>query len=309
MPLLALSRLALATSLALSLLTMTAAARACDMNELANLPVSFYGRDQLPVIPATIDDHPTMVLLDIGATEATLNKSTLEQMGIRIQSTTTNLPGADLLTAYASKLMVGAKQSKGWFPVADLYAPEIGVQGGTRLLLRTDLEISLADKHVKFFRPSDCRKTSLAYWDPKAYVVPFDAEFGNSEGRPWFKVSINGHQVNAIVSPSAPHSYLDSFAAARMGITPQSPGAVELESVTGWRGEKQPVWLVPTKELTIGNYTMQDFKLRIINLTLSGEMLVLGADFLRTHRVLLSVNQRRMYFSPNGAALAELKRD
>lgn len=293
-------RLTAAVLLCLTLPAWAQSVPGCDMNELAKLPVSFHGQARQPTIPGSFDDKPSQVLIDIGKNESTLNQDGLTRMGFPIQSSASTVPGIDLKTAHIKKLMVGQNAAKGWFAVLDASSEEIGMHGGAGFLLKTDLEIALADKYVKFFKPSGCRKAFLAYWNPKAFVVPIEGDAGGVERRVWIKIKINGREVDALLSPSSPHSYMDSIAAGRMGLSGDMPGAVELEQIESWRGQKQRVWSVPAKTMQIGDYTMNDVKLRIWNMTLSGEMLVLGADFLRQHRVLISSGQRKVYFTPNG---------
>jgi hypothetical protein len=296
-----LTRLTLATMLSLPLPLFAQGVPGCDMNELARLPVTFHGEARRAAIPGTFDDQPALVLLDFGKNESTLNKDGLKKLGIPMSSSSTTVPGIDLQTGHIKKLVVGQNATKGWFTVLDASGDEIAMHAGAAFLLKNDIEIALADQYVKFFKPAGCRKASLAYWDPKAYVVPIEGDSAGVERRVWIKVSVNGRQINALLSPSTPVSYMDSIAAARMGMSGDTPGAVELEPVKSWRGAMQRVWDVPAKSIQIGGYTISDTRLQVLNMTLSGEMLVLGADFLRKHRVLISSGQRKLYFTPSAA--------
>lgn len=299
MPTPALTRLAAAALLALPL--TCAIAQACDMNELGSVPVSYRGRGLDPTIAGSINGQPTQVMVKLGTNVSTLNKRTLDKFGVPIKTIETSTPGYELQSANASKLTVGPHTARGWMTVVDATETDIGVHAGANMLLKSDLEISLPDGYLKFFRPTDCRKASLAYWDPKAYVVPFDVDQSSTDNRPFLKVRINGHEVDAIISTSSDDSYMDSLAAARMGITPQSPGAVAAGTVRSWRNQKQKVWLVPVQSIEMGNYKVNNVKLRILDMTLSGELMVLGMDFLRSHRILISPSQRKMYLtSPKG---------
>lgn len=291
----------LAAAALLSLPLTCAMAQACEMNELGSFPVSYRGRGLDPAIAGTINGQPTQVLVKLGTNVSTLNKRTLDKFGVAIKTIETSTPGYELQSANVSKLTVGPHPARGWMTVVDATETDIGVHAGANMLLKSDLEISLPDGYLKFFRPTDCRKASLAYWDPKAWVVPFDVDQSSSDNRPFLKVRINGHEVDAIISTSSDDSYMDSLAAARMGITPQSPGAVEAGTVRSWRNQRQKVWLVPVQSIEMGNYKVNNVKLRIMNMTLSGELMVLGMDFLRSHRILISPSQRKMYLtSPKG---------
>jgi len=112
-------RLAAALLLCLTLPVLAQSVPGCDINELANLPVSFHGQAQYPTIPGSFDDKAGQVLIDIGKNESTLNKDGLTKMGISTQSSSSTVPGIDLKTAHVKKLTVGQNATKGWFAVLD----------------------------------------------------------------------------------------------------------------------------------------------------------------------------------------------
>ena len=49
--------------------------------------------------------------------------------------------------------------------------------------------------------------------------------------------------------------------------------------------------------VSIGNGDAKKSTLRIFDMDLSGEVMVLGADFLRANRVLISMSQRKIYIT------------
>lgn len=101
----------------------------CDMNELANLPVSFHGPAQYPTIPGSFDDKAGQVLLDIGKNESTLNKDGLTKLGFSIQSSSSTVPGIDLKTAHIKKLMVGQNTTKGYPQLDVIHGVVADLQG------------------------------------------------------------------------------------------------------------------------------------------------------------------------------------
>ena len=269
---------------------------ACVVGDPIALPITFAGPDEDPTIPGTIDGRPASVLIDTASSVTLLNRPALEKLGINVRSTETNFAGVNILTAYVPNVTVGPISAKGWFSVLES-EDDIGVNLGANYLSRNDFEIWWANKQVRFFSPKGCRKTFLASWDPNAHIVPFETHQYRKDLRAWFKVRINGKDVDAILATASPYSTLDLHTAARLGITPETPGAVADGTAIGWRDKTQRVWRVPVADMSIGSYKVQDASIRLMDLTLSGEMMVLGADFLRNHRVLVSMSQRRLYIS------------
>jgi hypothetical protein len=219
-------------------------------------------------------------------------------MGIAVRSESTNYAGVDVQTVNLDKLIIGPKSLKGWFTMIDYQLPdEVGVEVGANFLLKDDVEISLQDKYIKLFAPKGCAKASLAYWDPAAFQVSYETGRFRKDLRPWFKVSINGHEVKALLASADEYSSLDRATAERMGITSDSPGAAPAGTAPGWYNKRVEVSTVPINEVVIGNHVLHNVTLRLKDLGLTGEALILGADFLREHRILVSTSQHKIYMS------------
>ena len=277
----------------------------CDMREVATLPLSVRG-DGVPVAQAHINGKPVATLIDTGGQHATvLDKGTLERFGVKVISSETNYAGVHVLNANVEHIAIGPTEyRKAWFAVDDLAKDEVGGRIGANYLFRTDVEIALHERYLKFFKPSGCLRAPLAYWDPATPSVPFTIHPLKKDLRPWFKVRINGKDVSAVISTTTQHSYLDLFTAGRMGLSPDTAGASGPQAGLKWNDRAQQFWTVPVAQMSIGALPVTDFRLRLVNMERSGEMLVLGLDFLRRHRVYVAMSQNRIYFTPlrTGAA-------
>ncbi|NNG21584.1 retroviral-like aspartic protease family protein [Telluria aromaticivorans] len=271
----------------------------CDIGPVATLPLSFRG-DSVPIAEARINGKPVPALVDTGGQHATLlDKATLESAGIKVISSETNYAGVYVLNALIEHIAIGPTEfKKSWFAVDDLAKEEVGARIGANYLFRTDVEFALQDRYLKFYKPSGCLRAPLAYWDKTAPSVSFRIHPQKKDLRPFFTVRINGADVSAVISTTTEHSYLDLFTAKRMGLTPDSPGAVRGGSGLKWNDRDQAFWTVPLPQLSIGALQVKDFSLRLVNMERSGEMLVLGTDFLKRHRIYVAMSQNRIYFSP-----------
>jgi len=103
---------------------------------------------------------------------------------------------------------------------------------------------------------------------------------------------------------------LDKRDAARMGVTPDTPGAFRIGSGGGLGSKLVEYWSGPFQSFAIGNETIRDTNVAFADLwhgptrtdrapsgVLSYPSMLLGADFLRAHRVLVAHSQRKLYFT------------
>lgn len=293
------SRAALGAALAFVLAPGATHAQTCDMGTPTVVPLSFVGAEAYPTIPVTIDGKPADVFLETEQRVTLLNQKPLDKLGIKTRNAETTYAGVDIKVTLLSEFLAAGVNAKGYFSVVDA-SDEILGSLGMNHFQRKDIDLWLANREMRVSRPVDCRRAFLATWDPKAHTVDFRLDPSLRDLRPWFKVRVNGTDVNAIIATGSPYSYLDLHTAARLGITPQSPGVAESGEVISWRDKRMQVWRAPVTEMKIGNYTVPTPRLYLYDMTLSGEMMVLGLDFLRNHRVLMSMSQRRIYISHLG---------
>lgn len=271
----------------------------CNPGEPTVLPITFADGDEAPTVPVTIAGQHAMAEIDTSSTTTTLYRPALEKAGIPVRKAETHYAGHDILIANIPSLTVGPINTKGYFTVAESGAGTVG-ELGANFFGRNDVEIWWAGKQLRLSSPKNCRNAYLASWAPDAHVVPFEVDQSRRDLRAWFKVKINGRDVDAIFATTDTISVMDLHTAARFGITPQSPGVVEEGALPSWRNKRQRIWRVPIDDMMIGSYRVQNAVIRIMDLTLSGEMMSLGSDFLRNHRVLVSMSQRRLYISHLG---------
>jgi predicted aspartyl protease len=275
------------------------------------LPLTFTS-DMRPVAKASINGTSVPVMLSTGAPESmVLNKKAMERLGIAVRSSTGFMNAADarnptgqdivrdnILNARLQDFTFGQAKSKdAEYLVEDFMDDTFALRLGARSLLHTDLEIALDAGYLKFFKPKGCIRAHLAYWDSQATVVPARGDPLQRDPRLVFSVRIGGKEVWALLSTATPHSYLPKATAERLGLTPDSPGAMREEPLPGHGGD-QPVWNVPVPLMSIGALDVKGMDVRLMDLPHSGELLILGSDFLHRHRVYIAMDQRQIYFSP-----------
>lgn len=282
----------------------------CERGEQASFPLTFTD-DMRPVGEAVLNGTAVPVMISTGAAEsAVLNKKALDRLGIRVSSSTSSMFPSDernptgvhlvrnISYALLENFSFGSTRKKdALYPVEDFMDDTFGMRVGAGSLLQTDLEIALDAGYIKSFRPKACFREHLAYWDPQAVAVPATADLWKRDPRVVFAVRIGDKAVPALLSTATPHSYLPKGTAEWLGLTSGSPGATREEPLPG-HGPDQAVWKVPVSTMSIGALEVKDIDLRLMDLPHSGDILVLGADFLHRHRVYIAMSQMQVYFSP-----------
>jgi hypothetical protein len=176
---------------------------------------------------------------------------------------------------------------------------------------------------VRLFQPKDCEGASLAYWSTDgADQVEIEAV---DEVHPQvvLTVQIDGRPFRALLDSGASTSLLAASDAARLGVTPETPGVVVTGSGIGMGAKKIDTWIGPFKSFTIGKETITNPRIVVSDLwkdttyTRTGSNLrtyvglqpiLLGADFLLAHRVLVAHSQRKMYFTYEGGPMFQVNR-
>lgn len=284
----------------------------CKYVQVARLPLRYAGPSLDPAIEGSINGTPAIMLVSTGVdrtyltmTAALRHKLKLGLGNFRLSGTggTSSVYKTDVTEFSVGALGGGAMQMN---VVADSASPPAyDAILGAAFLMQADLEIDLAEKRLRFFRPVDCDHVTFNIWkeDNTVSVPLYDARRDYSDNL-HFKATVNGTELDASINTGAKHSYLTASGAARLGIRANSPGMVRLPNVTGFGNEAAAAWSTPVRTVQIGDETIQNGSLDVIySRGRETEDLVLGQDFLRTHRVLFALAQKKLYLSYRGGSV------
>jgi predicted aspartyl protease len=301
------------------LAAQAAGADACRYVPVATLALRGTGTVWQPTVDGTINGKPAVMLFDTGGSATRLVKDAAEKFHIALQQTggySYGIGGASV--SYLAKVddfAVGAAHS-GRIQMNVLgnmgRQPQFDAIIGADIALQMDLEISLAEHQVKFYRASGCDDTYLAYWSQEAMEIPFGGtETGHKNPR--MIVDVNGTKMEAMIDTGASGTTMSRAAAERAGIRVGAPEVVKVGTSTGIGDARIDVWQTTVDNFTIGSETIKNAHLGIRDNAPQGTMIgfpdiLLGADFLRAHRVLIAMSQRRFYITYNGGEVFPLRR-
>ena len=306
------------------------AASSCKMVRLAEWPVQTK-RNAL-IVDGAINGKSVGVMLDTGAGNTQILRSAAVQLGLTRESIGNfrqfGVGGeTDVEVTVVDEFKIGESKRRNWSMFVagenDL-GGDVGVILGEDFFRKVDVEFDLAHNMVRLYEPKDCEGVSLAYWTQErpsvADIAPVD------ETRPQIVVTvlINGRQVRALLDSGASTSVLDKYEAAQAGVTPETPGVVPAGPAFGMGRKGVDSWVAPIQSITIGDEMIRDTTLRFSDLfrdatyTPGGsriprkvdelQPMLLGADFLRSHRVLVSHSQSKIYYTYVGGPIFQTAR-
>ncbi len=277
----------------------------CVYVEVAKLPVKYAGPNLQATIPGTTNGKPARMLMDTGAEISALTETYAEKLDLNLQSTgrwVTGIGGdARLYNARVDEMTVGPTRA-GVSTMRVIGAtggkPAFDVVVGAPFLLQADLEMNLADREIKFFRPQNCKDSFLGYWKD-AHVTEIEYNWRTTRGpNPHFTVQLNGHPLDAMIDSGADTTVIELDAARRAGLRLDAPDVKKLGNIAGVGESKVAYWSAHFDKLVIGDENILDARIGVMESQGDRNVdIMLGRDFLRQHRVLFAKSQKKLYIS------------
>jgi predicted aspartyl protease len=283
-----------------------APASKCMYIQAAKLPVRYVGESMQPAVDGTINGTPATLLVDTGAFETTLTMNGASRRDLSLRMTEGHVEGiggrSRVYLTWLKDFSIGPARSTRRTELLVIdeanLTPAFDGIAGSPFLLQMDLEVDLGNKQVKMFKPLNCNDDSaLNYWKEETVVLPF-AYTRDRSPNPHFKVVVNGKELDATIDTGAHHTVMMLDAAERLGIDIRNAEVKRSGDVVGVGSARAPQWTATFKTVQLGGETINNAEIGIIDSQGSiPEDLLLGQDFLRTHRVLFAMSQKKMYFA------------
>jgi len=308
----AMRRYFLAASVAIALAVASiavAVASNCKLVQVDEWPIRLE-RNHL-LVDGAINGQKIGVMLDTGAMRSFIPRSTATRLSLRRQPTryaTFGVGGNSYLDiVYLKEFRIGQSTRKDWgvFSAGEKdFGANVGFILGDDFFSQVDVEFDLAHNAVRLFQPKDCNGASLAYWAPDDHSDVAIERVDDFHPQIVLPTLINGQPLKALLDSGSPTSVLTKSAAARLGVTPETPGVVATGSAIGVGPNAIDSWIGPFESVVIGNERIRDTTIRFADLYNSNaphlHPMLLGVDFLRSHRVFVAHSQRKMYFTYAG---------
>jgi len=295
----------------LSTPSAVALAAADCMVRIAEWPVRISHGNKL-LIDGAINGQRVDVALDTGSMLTLIMRSEAQRLGLKPSSTRGRISGAGgestVEQVLVDEVRIGEATRKDWNM---LVAGEQDMKGEFSMLLgddflqHVDIEFDLPDNAIRLYRSSSCGNASLAYWAANDVGEAAIEPFNETKPRIFVSVQINGEPVRALLDSGAANSLLNKSIAARLGMEPGEPGVVAAGRVRGVGKSELNAWVAPFQSFVIGSEKLKEIAILFADLPADLPML-LGADFLRSHRVLVAHSQRKIYFSYAGGPVFQL---
>jgi hypothetical protein len=297
----------------------------CQLARIAEWPLR--ADHYRPVVDGEINGQKVGVLLNTGNSRTMIRRAATERLRLPRQQ----LPGyrafgvggeTHVEAVNIEEFRVGKSVRKHWrtFVTGEhTTGDDIAVVLGDDFFGGADIEFDLRNNAVRFYQAKDCAGAHLAYWSPQALAVPLD-----ENEKVTFTVAINGKPLRAELDSGVGLSILAQPDAEERGVTPSSPGAKPAGCVPGLGGKSYDSWTAPFDTFAIGDELIRNPQIRFADLwrdmtrSETGSRLgsrlrfagtpqmLLGADFLRSHRVLIARSQKKMYFTYEGGTVFQV---
>jgi predicted aspartyl protease len=299
---------------------------ACQMIKNAELEVRFAGNR--PLVEASINGKPVWLEVDTGAYVSTLFAGPAQQLGLKGYDTGVQLSGVggavEVMGVDITDFGLGATHVKGFrMNIAGGANIRGGAGGDGRAVVGLlgrdflglgDVEFDLAAHKMRMLTFKDCGDRSLAYWTDAPGFVEMGRNRGFKQDQFYFPLQINGFPVRAVLDSGAGVTVVSPSVAAHAGVRESD---MKLRGRSVGIGNKT----VASYGATFSNIDLGDEKIKTAELEVldlggreesaptgthtggGGLPMLLGADFLHSHHVLIANSQDRIYFTYNGGAV------
>ena len=305
-----------AACLLVGLVPCAPAAADCQILQIAELPVET--TDNRVVIHGEINGQKVAALVDTGSAMSFLWRPAARKLGLHlvddsrvhmygiggetlVQATVVRELKLDKLTASNVRLAVAG----------DL-AADFDMILGADILSRFTVEFDLAHGAVRLFQPRQCRPEQLAYW-AKAYSFADLIASPADSTRVQTTVLLNGKPVRAILDSGTAVSTVSSAAAEMAGVPPDGGTTASGQRIGGIGRKSLQSWTGTFASFSIGDETIRNAQLRIAELNQNSQVertgsriqatreivptMLIGADFLRSHRLVVAGADRKLVFT------------
>ena len=284
----------------------------CHFQSL-ELPVKIVGHRAIATVG--IGGNQVPLLVDTGVYFSMLTYAAASQLKLEViplpQGFEVNGPpdqiDAGVTTVPSLQLLDGGEMNNIDF-VVDSNEPAAGAMGvlGRNFLALADTEYDLAHGVIRLMFPGEaCKTANMAYWAAPGTAVS-QLALARESGTPTHEIrstiELNGHQAVAVFDSGA-RTLVSLDAALRAGVARSGMTPDGRALGLGVGSAKQ--WTATFDKVDVGGEAIEHNPFEVVDFDLSEDMRI-GIDFFLSHRLYVSQQQSRMFFTYNGGPVFAL---
>jgi predicted aspartyl protease len=304
-----------------SAVAVPAAVARCHMENVTAIPVASNGNQLLT--SGVIDGHPVTVLIDTGAYMSFIWRPAAERLNLHLVSAPRlrlyGLGGESRVDAtFVGELQVQSFTAKGLrLPVAGDVPSSVDFVFGENFLARDSVEFDVRHGFVRTMETSGCTPAELPYWSKTYSMADLIASPRDAQAIR-VPVVLNGHEFRAQLDSGSSVTLVTKSVADAAGLQYVSSS----EQIVGIGHRTLESWIADVSSFRLGDETIDNTQLRVAQLDKYQTMgrlgtripvaagtppsILLGMDFLRSHRVLIDNTTRKMVFTYEGGPVFQI---
>ena len=274
---------------------------ACKLGHLTDLPLL---ASNILLTPASLNDHPTTMMLDTGGAVTLITKRAADRMGLALQDTGAYLHGvggAQTLYAFeADSFRIGQLHGAH----LTLGVSDIGIGSrdsqidgifGADFLSDYDVDFDFPENKVGLFKVVAGCDQPDAHLDGPLYFAPFATPSHANDPRPQIRVVIGGIPLKAVVDSGAQRTAIYRNAADRLGLNLDNLAAGRHYHAIGIGPQARDEVRLIMAPIRIGDITISHLPVAVIDQRSDDDVdMLLGLDFLAHVHVWLSFHSHTM---------------
>lgn len=291
----------------------------CRLVQMAELDADVTG-NQLHVA-GEINGQPARILIDSGAAASMIWRPSAKRYGLHLRDASqvrfVGVGGESYVQqAEVETLKIGGFEAhKINLPVAGDTEWTTDMILGVNFFAAVAIEFDLPHRKVRLLQGPGCAPPQFAYWARTFAEIELTSKPADS-GSFHLKVQLNGQDVDAILDSGASLSTVSVEDAARVGVTHSDAAPGSERAVRGIGPAAIEAWTGAFDSFSIGAESIRHTHLNVANLQKNMNdvrvgsriarqvyhmtPMVIGVDFLLSHRVIVVSPERKMYFTYEG---------
>ena len=280
----------------------------CQIAKYLELSVTMEG--QRPIVAAQINGRDARFILDSGAFFSAIAKANALEYGLTVGQVAfgARMKGiggdASVGVATAREFRLGG-QSLPHVQFA-VGGSDTGYAGllGQNILGIADVEYDLPHGMVRIMTSRGCDGAAMAYWAGSKPFTMVELERMDARQRHTIgTIKLNGVAIKAAFDTGAEGSVLTLSAAKRIGVAPGGTDATVGGFGYGIGQKRTRMWRTRFDTIDIGGEAIRKPTLAVVDQSLDGPDMLIGADFFLTHRVYVDNQAHRMFITYEGGPL------